>query len=231
MPRTARKLIDGGIYYTLTRGNNGQHLFLRPSDYAQYFDLLCDQFRARGIKLYHFSLLPGQVELVVRTPIGPALSKAMSILNLRYAVFYRRRYKYFGHLWHGRFKSLFIDYQRDLFYCARFVELSAVREGLAKDPDAYPWSSYLVYAHGVPNSLLHLNPLYDRMGTTNQTRRQNYRDFIHRGLKDIALAAPTDSLGLVGNILPHRSRTLEEELGLARPRGRPRRNDASKSAN
>ena len=182
MPRGPRRLIDGGTYHVLTRGNNGQTLFHHEADHHRYLQLLLAYLRAHHLKLYHFVLMPDHVHLVLETPRGPTLSKTMSGLNLSYSHYYRKRYRFSGHLWQGRFNSLLLDRERSLLECGRRVELNPVRAGLVQDPRTYPWSSYRVYAEGVANAMITPNPLYELLGTTARQRQDTYRQFIQEGM-------------------------------------------------
>jgi len=210
MPRTARLIVDGGTYHVLTRGNNGQTVFHEDADRQRYLQLLSTYARAHGLKVYHFALMPNHVHLVLETPFGEVLSKAMLGLNLTYALFYQRRYGYHGHLWQGRFKSLLIDRDSYLLECGRYVELNPVRAGLVRHPGDYAWTSYRVYAEGSDNPLIALHPLYETLGVTARERQRAYDRFIEDGMQ----------------------RRLEERFGFRalKRRGRPRKAEAVASA-
>jgi putative transposase len=140
MTRTARELIDGGIYHVVTRGNNGQRVFRAEEDFQRYLELLSGYAQTHGLGVHRFALLPGEVHLLLHVPTGRALSKAMLGLNLAYTLYHHRRYGTSGHLWHGRFKSALIHPDR-LDDRGRWIELLPVQAGLAPHPDAYRWSS------------------------------------------------------------------------------------------
>lgn len=223
MPRAGRVIIDGGTYHVLTRGNNGQAVFHDDVDYKRYLKLLSSYAREYQLKMYHFALMPNHVHLVLQVTDGLALSKAMHGLNLSYSLYYRKRYKYLGHLWQGRFKNLFIDRESYLLECGRYVELNPVRANLARDPGEYAWSSYRTYAEGLENPLIAANPLYEQLGVSTELRQQAYRQFIRDGMaRDQARRAqaqiPQPLIRLVAPTPPG----LEQLLGLRRP-GRPKK--------
>ena len=183
MPRAGRVVIDGGTYHVLTRGNNGQTVFHHDADYQRYLQLLSNYAHERQLKVYHFALMPNHVHLVLEVVDGPALSKAMHGLNLSYALYYRKRHAYRGHLWQDRFKSLLIDRESYLLECGRYVELNPVRAGLVREPREYPWSSYRAYAEGAFNPLLASHPLYPTLGATTSERQKHYIQFVDDRLK------------------------------------------------
>lgn len=223
MPRTARLLLDGGIYHVLTRGNNGQTVFHDRADCQRYLQLLAAYKAEHQLRLYHFALMPNHTHLIIEVPFGPALSKAMLGLNLSYALFYRKRYRYAGHLWQGRFKSLLIDRDSYLLECGRYVELNPVRAGLVQKPEAYPWSSYRVYAEGLDNPLVDQEPFYETLGATLQGRQRRYQHFVQEGLLQTLPEGFTNHR-FIGS--PTFVKRLEARLGLSavkRPRGRPKK--------
>ena len=223
MPRSARLLIDGGTYHVLARGNNGQKIFHQDVDYRQYLQLLLRYARPHHLKVYHFVLMPNHVHLLLEAPIAIGLSKAMHGLNLTYALFYRKRYQYRGHLWQGRFRSLLIDRSGSLLECGQYLELNPVQAGLVKDPQTHAWSSYRTYAEGAENPVLTPNPLYATLGASAQERQERYRQFAREMLEQQRPLA---------SFHPHRFSAggpdsithLEERFGfprLKRRRGRP----------
>ena len=228
MPRTARKLIDGGTYHVLTRGNNAQPIFLQDNDCQQYMRFLAASLAEHRLKLYHFVLMPNHVHLVLCTSVGKALSKAMAGLNLRYAWYYRKRHGYSGHLWQGRFKSLHIDKESYLLEVGRYVELNPVRANLVKEPAAYAWSSFRTYADGIDNSLLKPNPLYELLGRTTEERRARYRTFVLDGTRNEQLRSyvwakpqPQSARAQVHRIASDKTKRHRDPYGLSaltRPR-------------
>ena len=182
MPRTGRLLTDGAIYHVLTRGNNGQPVFRQEDDYKQYLELVATHFRAHDVKLFHFSLLPNYAHLLVQPSKGSELSKAMFGINLSYARLFQKRYQYAGHLWQGRFRSIPVCRDSHLLECGRYIELSAVRAGIAEDPAAYPWSSFGIYAGGASHSAVTPNPLHGALGTTHAACQTAYRVFVQAAL-------------------------------------------------
>jgi len=216
----ARIVIDGGTYHVLTRGNNGQPVFHGDLDFQRYLQLLSRYAQEHQLKVYHFVLMPNHVHLVLEVVRGESLSKAMLGLNLTYALYYRKRHRYSGHLWQGRFKSLLIDPERHLLACGRYVELNPVRAGLVTDPTAYPWSSYRTYAVGVEHALVSHHPIYERLGTSAVERQNRYRQFVQEELAIRPSVSP-HSLIRIPSPLPKR---LEDLLGFTnhgRRRGRP----------
>ena len=184
MPRTARGWSDGGTYHVLTRGNNRQPVFHIPADFQRYLHRLVEVANDHQLTVLHFALMPNHVHLVIRVVEGPRLSRAMLSLNLAYALYYRNRYHYAGHLWQGRFKCLPIETDAHLLACGRYIELNPVRAGLADAPHSYLWTSYRAYAEGlaVPPVISTAHPGYLTLGSTPQERQVAYRQLVREEL-------------------------------------------------
>jgi putative transposase len=182
-PRGARVVVEGGVYHVLTRSNNKQPVFRQEADYRRYLELLCAYAATHALRVRHFALLPDHVHLILEPAARTSLSRAMLSLNLAYALYYRKRYGYEGHLWRGRFTSLLLDPDIQLLEHARYIELHPVRSGLAADPSGYAWSSYRAYAEGILALPAEPHEPYERLGATPKERCDRYRRFVLQGLR------------------------------------------------
>ncbi|MEW6375229.1 MAG: transposase [Thermodesulfobacteriota bacterium] len=175
MPRIFRLLPETGIIHILMRGNNRQRVFKDPKDYQHYLSILKLYKEEHGFLLYHYCLMPNHIHLILETTPKTNLSKLMKQINLRYAHYFRRRYRYWGHLWQGRFKSLLIERDSYLIACGRYVEMNPVRAKIINDPKDYPWSTYQFYAYGKRDDIVDIDPLYQELGKSEKEKQLSYR--------------------------------------------------------
>jgi REP element-mobilizing transposase RayT len=72
------------------------------------------------------------------------LSEFMKTFKHRFAVWYNKSHKRFGHLWAERFTSTIIEgnHHHALQVVSAYVDLNPVRAGMVKDPKDYRWSGY-----------------------------------------------------------------------------------------
>jgi putative transposase len=106
----------------------------------------------------------------------------MKGINLSYAQYFKKKFKYTGHFWQDRFKSIIISKDEYLLACGSYVELNPVRAGMVKDPKDYPWSSYTANAYGGKDDLLDQHIIFDKL-STKETVRKEYRTFVEQMLK------------------------------------------------
>ena len=124
----------------MSRGNQGQLIFLDDGDRQRYLKLLKELPRQFGCKLYAYVLMDNHVHLLVEVGNLP-LSKIMQNLQFRYTQQYNRRYRKVGHLFQGRYKAILCDRDNYLLELVRYIHLNPIRAGLVRRTDRYRWSS------------------------------------------------------------------------------------------
>ena len=183
MPRTARIAPKEFVYHVLTRGNNKQDIFKDEEDHQKYIDILLKYKEKYKFKLYQYVLMTNHVHLVIEpTNAGGELSQIMKGINLSYAQHYKTKYKYTGHFWQDRFKSIIVAKDEYLLACGSYLELNPVRAGMVNRPKEYPWSSYKANAHGKKDDLVDVHIIYDNLSSDENVRKE-YRHFVQDMLK------------------------------------------------
>ncbi len=178
MPRGLRVVPECGVFHIAIRGNNRRCVFRRDGDYIR-FESLLDRYKRRlGFHLYHYVLMKNHVHLILKTKENADISKIMQGISLSYHHYYRRKNRYVGHLWQGRFKSFVIKDNHYLLAAALYVEKNPVEAGLVNDPSEYRWSSYRCYASGDSNPIVDASPIYEEMGRNAKERQLAYKELI-----------------------------------------------------
>lgn len=179
MPRPPRLFNDSGLYHIIARGNNRQRLFHCEGDYLRYLDLIRQMREEHRFEIYHYCLMPNHVHLLIRFFQVPDLQKVMQRINLCYAKYHKRKYRYEGHLFQDRFKSLSIDSDAYLLECGRYIDRNPLKAGLVSALQDYNWSSYSYYAFGHPDDIITENLLYGNLGNTSEERQKAYREYLN----------------------------------------------------
>jgi putative transposase len=182
MPRTARIAPKEFVYHILTRGNNKQSIFKDEEDFLKYIDILKKYKERYMFKLYHYVLMTNHVHLVIEpSNEGGELYQIMKGINLSYAQHFKNKYKYTGHFWQDRFKSIIISKDEYLLACGSYVELNPVRAKMVKEPKEYHWSSYGANAYGKKDDLVDEHVIYENLSSDENIRRE-YRKFVQEML-------------------------------------------------
>lgn len=90
MPRSARVLIENGVYHIVVRGNNKQDIFNEQQDYSFYLKLAKKYKIKYGIKIYHYSVMPNHVHLIIEAHPKPLIS-FMHVTGLSYAQWFQKK--------------------------------------------------------------------------------------------------------------------------------------------
>ena len=91
--------------------------------------------------------MSNHVHLVVETP-EPNLAAGMQQLHGDFAQRLNRRHNLSGHAFQGRYGSVLILSDEQLWVTLRYVAINPVEAGLCEDPDSYEWSSHAALVNG-----------------------------------------------------------------------------------
>lgn len=182
MPRKDRfeTVCDGSIHHITQRGINRSRIFKTDGDclnFKGFIKRYLDRFK---IRIYNYCIMPNHIHILLFTEEASHLSKFMQAVSLSYGSYYRKRYKYTGYLWQGRFKNVHIDKDSYLLECARYIERNPLRTKykMVDDLADYKWSSYNFYANGKPDDIITVNPLYENLEKTTKEKQAKYKEYI-----------------------------------------------------
>lgn len=204
-----------------------QPVFFSDEDCRFYLDWLGEYASKRDIALHAYCLMTNHMHLLLSAPSVGALGGLMQDMGRRYVQYVNRTYRRSGGLWQGRYKASYVQSERYLFACMRYVELNPVRANMVKAPGEYRWSSYRANALGGEDKLVTPHGVYLALGATPKARQQAYRDLFVTEVDEPAwnlIRTATQQGVVVGE--SRFAEIIEKRLGQAvqpRPRGRPRK--------
>ncbi|MFP4493260.1 MAG: transposase [Puniceicoccaceae bacterium] len=89
------------------------------------------------------------------------VSWLMKTINQRFATWFNNSRERFGPVWSGRFKSVLVEGDPEVLRTvAAYIDLNAVREGLADDPKDYRFCGYAEAVAGNPAAVEGLSVLF-----------------------------------------------------------------------
>jgi REP element-mobilizing transposase RayT len=141
MPRKPRIHVPGSFHHLTAHGVDSRPLFADDADRSRFLGILGDVTREIGWRCLAFCLMDTHYHLVVQERETP-LSRAMRLLNGRYALHYNARHERVGCLFRGRYRDTPIERDSHLLSALRYVALNPVAAGIRSFPDAWPGSSY-----------------------------------------------------------------------------------------
>jgi putative transposase len=162
MPRKARLVIPGYPHHVTQRGNRRQQVFFSASDYRAYLDLLVDFKGKAGVDIWAYCLMPNHVHMIAVPHRESSLADCFGTVHKRYADRINTDREWTGHLWQERFHSVVMD-EAHLLVAVKYVELNPVGARLCARPEEWRWSSTSVRLTGIPDQVLTLAPMYERI--------------------------------------------------------------------
>ncbi len=171
-------MVDGGLYHVFNRGNDRRRLFSEASDYQHFLGLLGRFLKLYQAPLYHYCLMPNHFHFLLKIQKKDDLSTLMHRLQLSYARYFKKAYRFVGHVFQERFRSPRISEESYYLQCGRYIERNPVSAKLVDLAQDHPYSSAPYYVRGAPNDLVTPNPYYLEMGFTQGQRQQAYSRFL-----------------------------------------------------
>jgi putative transposase len=178
MARSPRITIPAYPHHIIQRGNNRTATFFADDDYRFFLECLGRAKVKCRCRIYAYVLMTNHFHLLVEPAEIGDLGRLMQSVGRSYVRYINETYDRSGTLWEGRFKSAAVSQDEYLIACSRYIELNPLRAGLVAHPKDYRWSSYQRRGLGVSDRLLDDDPWYTSLGTTEQERQEEYRQWI-----------------------------------------------------
>ncbi len=147
MSRQARRISQTGYYHVIMRGNNKNHIF-EEKDSKAYFLKSLRKVEDEGLlAVAGWCIMSNHVHLVIKSEPDD-LASAFKSLNIKFAMYYNRKYQMVGHVFQDRFKSEVVETDEYLVNVIRYVHNNPVKAKIVDNPEMYEWSSYKDYSFG-----------------------------------------------------------------------------------
>ena len=177
MPRHPRVHAEGLLYHVMARGNDGQKIFLRQSDYQAFIEALRTVRQRYPVSLYAYVLMSNHFHLLLevdRFPTARILQSLLTCYVRRFNEIHHRR----GHLFEGRYKAIVCDRDSYLLELVRYIHLNPVRAAMVKRPSEWQWSGHGEYLGKEIRGLIDSGPVMGELRTVAR-----YEAFIREGAK------------------------------------------------
>ncbi|MGH8147756.1 MAG: transposase [Rhodanobacteraceae bacterium] len=227
MPRQPRLHLPGVPLHITQRGVNRCAIFVDDADRQHCYQLLCDVMGGHTIAVHAYVFMGNHLHLLLTTPEGDALPRAMRKLGQCYVQAFNQRHRRCGPLWQGRFKSCLVDSDRYLMTVYRYIELNPVRAAMVERPEQHRWSSVHANLGLIDDPLVTPHPRFLALHADRTARADIYRQWLQRAIRQDDLdriRAHLQQQRALGN--ERFQAMVEKALGRparARPRGRPKR--------
>src|SRR5438445_780871 len=178
MPRHPRIHAAGVLYHVMARGNNGQKIFLKRSDYKAFLEALSTVRRRYPFYLYAYVLMSNHFHLLLEVVDVPT-ARIMQSLLTGYVRRFNAINQHKGHLFQGRYRAIVCDRDSYLLELVRYIHLNPVRAGLVKRPGDWQWSGHGEYLGRDQRKLIDPGPVMAELRS-----KARYEAFIREGIKE-----------------------------------------------
>jgi REP-associated tyrosine transposase len=141
MPRTARTLLAGSYYHLINRGNNRAALFSNPAAFRSFLNLIMRAQERTPLAMLAGCIMPNHFHLVAASRVTGDFSRWMHWLLTTHGQHFHIEHGTSGRVWQGRYKAFLIQHDEHLLTVMRYVERNALRAGLVKRAEDWPWGS------------------------------------------------------------------------------------------
>lgn len=174
MPRKNRVWYPGAIYHIICRGNNKQDIFKDEKDRLTYLSILKEIKQKHHLLLYTYCLMSNHVHLHLETG-SIEIGRSMKLINMRYAVYFNKKYQLIGHLFQDRYYSELVENDAYNLEISKYIHLNPVRANIVDNPLDYPWSSYGAYLSKRDDDLVDKSKI---LGYFQNSSPSMYRKFV-----------------------------------------------------
>ena len=173
MPRRAREEVEGGIFHVYARGNDRRLIYRDDGDRASYLRMLRGTVSEWRWRLLVYCLMPNHVHLLIETPQAN-LASGMQRLHGLYAREFNDRHGRSGHVFQGRYGSVPVKSDEQLWAVAAYIGMNPVEAGLCDAPERWPWSSHAAIVRGSGPRWLDVERLLEHFAGLGADPRARY---------------------------------------------------------
>lgn len=182
MPRYPRLAGPNLFFHLMNRGIEKRVIFRKSGDYTKFISYLSNCNKKFDWSIYCYCILPNHFHLLVKTRTHP-LGLIMKSLQTAYGVYFNKKYKRVGPVFSGRFKSIICQEDNYFLQVSKYIHLNPVKAGLCKNPQDYPYSSFIEYfgdcGKSLNDSLLDKREIKKVLGgSVTKKARESYRTFV-----------------------------------------------------
>ena len=105
VPRIARKDMETTFYHVLVQGINKSYIFNKREEILYYIKLMYELKEEYEIRIIAYCIMNNHAHLLIKVNKIENLSSYMHKMNMKYAMFYNRKYNRVGYVFRNRYRS------------------------------------------------------------------------------------------------------------------------------
>jgi putative transposase len=128
-----------GFYHIINRGVERRDVFLEKEDFEKFLGICEEYSKIFNFEIFSFCLMKNHYHLLIKTT-NNNISNIMKHINMRYTIYFNKKYKRVGPLWQGRFKSFYIADGNYLASLIKYIEFNPVKANITQKIGEYPYA-------------------------------------------------------------------------------------------
>jgi len=128
-----------GFYHIINRGVERRDVFLEKKDFEKFLGICEEYSKIFNFKIYSFCLMKNHYHLLIKTTSNN-ISNIMKHINMKYTIYFNKKYKRVGPLWQGRFKSFYIVDGNYLTSLVKYIEFNPLKANITQKIGEYPYA-------------------------------------------------------------------------------------------
>jgi putative transposase len=133
------RLSLAGFYHIINRGVEKRDIFLEDADFIRFLSIVDEYAKIYDFEIYSFCLMRNHYHLLIKTN-KYNISTIMKQINMKFAIYFNKKYKRVGPLWQGRFRSKYVWESSYLEAIVKYVEYNPIRAGIVANIGDYKFS-------------------------------------------------------------------------------------------
>lgn len=141
------------VFHVINRAIRKQQLFAQPCDYSAFVRSAVEAHSRFPVSVLAYCVMPNHFHFVIQPYEDHQLSKFMARLEATHAKRWHanRGTTGTGAVYQGRFRAFPVQTEDYFYRVCRYVEANALRAGLVRRAEDWPWSSIAIRPPGVPS--------------------------------------------------------------------------------
>lgn len=144
--RLIRYDYNGAFHHVMVRGLNKVSIFKYDDDKNYVIKCLQDVLNSTDGRIHIFAIKDNHLHLLYESE-NLGVSKFMHRFSTKYAAYYKRKYKYEGHVFQGRFKSILIQAEGAKYFLTlvRYILRNPISENISITAKVFKFTSLNSY--------------------------------------------------------------------------------------
>jgi putative transposase len=143
MPYPPRQTPAGVVFHVINRAIRKQQLFAQPSDYNAFVNCAVEAHRKVPVGVLAYCVMPNHFHFVLQSREDGQISRFMARMTATHSKRWHvhRGSVGTGAVYQGRFRAFPVQTDDYFYRVCRYVEANAVRAGLVRAAEEWPWCS------------------------------------------------------------------------------------------